>query len=146
MSAISQTEVLSAADRIEIHELTTAYGVHHDLRNFDSLRQCFTPNATYIMRVACGPTFGPHTGADAIVDQIRTFKDSQTDKRRHHISNIQVLPQDANSATVLSYVIVSAVANQELIFKTVGTYTDTVTRTHEGWRISAKELNLDTGF
>ncbi|MFP3686221.1 nuclear transport factor 2 family protein, partial [Bacillus sp. SIMBA_026] len=70
----------------------------------------------------------------------------QSDRRRHHISNIQVLPQDSNTATVLSYVIVSAVADQELTFKTVGTYTDTVTRTSEGWRISAKELNLDTGF
>jgi hypothetical protein len=146
MSAISQTELLSAADRIEIHELTTAYGVHHDLRDFNSLRRCFTSDATYVMRVAGGPTFGPRVGVDEIVDQIQIFKGSQSDKRRHHISNIQVLPQDSNTATVLSYVIVSAVANQELTFKTVGTYTDTVTRTSEGWRISAKELNLDTGF
>jgi 3-phenylpropionate/cinnamic acid dioxygenase small subunit len=83
---------------------------------------------------------------EAIVDQIRAFKDSQSDKRRHHISNIQVLPQGTNTAIVLSYVIVSAVVDKELSFKTVGTYTDTVTRTHEGWRISAKELNLDTRF
>lgn len=146
MSEFPQEEMLSAADRIEIHELTTAYGMHHDLRNFDSLRRCFMTDATYIMKVADGPTFGPHVGIDAVVDQIRTFKNAQSDKRRHHISNIQVHPRDANTATVLSYVIVSAVANQELRFVTVGTYTDTVIRTHEGWRISAKELNLDIGF
>ncbi len=146
MSALSQTDVLTAADRIEIHELTTAYGLHHDRRDFDSLRACFTPDATYVMRIADGPTHGPRVGVDAIVEQIQTFKRSQSDKRRHHISNIQVIPEDANTATVLSYLIVSAVAGEDLTFKTVGTYTDTVIRTPEGWRISAKRLDLETGF
>lgn len=137
---------MSAADRNEIHELTTAYGWHHDLRDFDSLRRCFTADATYVMKIADGPTFGPHAGVDAIVDQIQTFKNAQRDKRRHHISNIQVIARGRDTATVLSYVIISAVANQELSIKTVGTYTDTVTRTPDGWRISAKELHLDIRF
>jgi 3-phenylpropionate/cinnamic acid dioxygenase small subunit len=146
MATLNSTELLTAADRIEIHELATAYGFHHDRRDFDSLRACFTADATYIMRIADGATHGPRLGADAIVEQIQTFKRAQNDKRRHHISNIQVTPQDANTATVHCYVIVSAVAHGELSFKTVGTYTDTVTRTEDGWRISAKQLDLDTGF
>ncbi|HWH26783.1 MAG TPA: nuclear transport factor 2 family protein [Pseudolysinimonas sp.] len=137
---------LSADDRIAIHELTTAYGVHHDQLDFESLHACFTADASYLMKVADGTVHGPRLGADAIISQIKTFKASQTDRRRHHISNIQVSARDANTAEVTSYVLVSAVADQQLSLITVGTYTDVVTRTADGWRISEKVLQLDTTF
>lgn len=137
---------LTAADRIEIHELVTSYGVHHDARDFARLRDCFTEDAQYVMRIADGTVHGPRHGVDAIVDQIKVFKDSQTDKRRHHISNIQVTPLTASEASILSYVIVSAVHESGLEFITVGTYSDTVVRTDRGWRIATKELFLDRNF
>lgn len=136
----------TAADRIEIHELVTAYGMHHDARDFARLRECFTEDAQYLMRIADGTIHGPRLGADAIVDQIRAFKESQHDKRRHHISNVQVTPLSTDEASTLSYLIVSAVGDTGLEIITVGTYTATVVRTDRGWRISAKELFLDQGF
>jgi 3-phenylpropionate/cinnamic acid dioxygenase small subunit len=133
--------------RIEIHELVTSYGLHHDRRDFDSLANCFTPDASYVLRVANGQTFGPHNGRDAIIGQIRKFKESQSDIRRHHISNIQVYPKSPNEASVVSYVLVSAVTKEgALSIITVGTYTDTVNLTDAGWRISSKELLLESSF
>ena len=100
---------ISAADRIDIHELVTAYGVYHDARDFTRLRECFTPDAQYVMRIADGTVHGPRLGADAIVEQIIAFKASQNDKRRHHISNVQVTPINEGEVSVLSYVLVSVV-------------------------------------
>ncbi len=140
------TSGLTAADRIEIHELVTSYGVHHDARDFARLRECFTEDARYVMRIADGTVHGPRLGADAIVDQIVAFKEAQNDKRRHHISNVQVTPLSADEASALSYLIVSVIDDAGLEFITVGTYTDTVVRTGRGWRIAAKELFLDRGF
>ncbi|MBT8163174.1 MULTISPECIES: nuclear transport factor 2 family protein [Arthrobacter] len=137
---------LTALDRLEIQELTTGYGVHHDRRDFASLRECFTPDATYIMHITDGPTFGPHQGPVAIVGQIQAFKESQNDVRRHHISNIQIEPLGDDIASVLSYVLVSASDIDGLAIKTVGTYADTVVRTPAGWRIARKELQLDSTF
>lgn len=137
---------ITAADRIEIHELVTAYGVHHDARDFARLRECFTPDAQYVMRIADGTVHGPRLGVDAIMAQIIAFKESQNDKRRHHISNIQVVPLGEDEVSALSYVLVSAVDDEGLQIITVGTYTDTLVRTEQGWRISAKELFLDKSF
>lgn len=138
--------ILSAADRIAIHELVTIYGVHHDRRDFENLHALFTEDATYTMRIADGTVNGPRMGPDAIVGQIREFKQAQDDIRRHHISNIQVSPMDADHAQVTSYVIVSAVKDGQLEFKTVGTYSDLVVQTDDGWRIERKELLLETTF
>jgi len=140
------TAPLTAIDRLEIEDLTCSYGVHHDRRDFDALRACFTPDATYVMRIAGGPTYGPREGADAIVAQIRSFKDQQSDVRRHHITNIRIEPIDADSAAVHSYVIVSAVEDGSLSVITVGTYSDTVVRTADGWLIAEKALELETTF
>lgn len=141
-----QTGPLTAIDRLEIEDLTCGYGVHHDRRDFTALRACFTPDATYVMRIAGGATYGPRVGADEIVAQIRSFKEQQTDVRRHHITNIRIEPVDADRATVHSYVIVSAVESGTLSVKTVGTYSDTVVRTPEGWLIAEKSLELETTF
>jgi 3-phenylpropionate/cinnamic acid dioxygenase small subunit len=146
MKPKTATGTLTALDRLEIQELTTGYGVHHDRRDFASLRDCFTPDATYVMHITDGPTYGPHEGPEAIVAQIQGFKESQNDVRRHHISNVQIEPLGEDIASVLSYVLVSATDSGELAIKTVGTYADTVVRTPEGWRIARKELHLDSTF
>ena len=146
MNPKTETGLLTVLDRLEIQELTTGYGVHHDRRDFESLRKCFTADATYTMRVEGGPTYGPHEGPDAIVAQIQAFKESQNDTRRHHITNIQIEPIGNDAAAVMSYVLVSATDAQGLAIKTVGTYADTVIRTPEGWLIACKELHLDSAF
>ncbi|MDQ0867323.1 nuclear transport factor 2 family protein [Arthrobacter globiformis] len=146
MKPKTATGTLTALDRLEIQELTTGYGVHHDRRDFASLRDCFTADATYTMHIKGGPTYGPHAGPDAIVAQIQAFKESQNDTRRHHITNIQIEPIGDDTASVISYVLVSATDAQGLSIKTVGTYADTVTRTAEGWLIARKELHLDSAF
>lgn len=146
MKPNTTVSALTALDRLEIQELVTGYGVHHDKRDFVSLRGCFTPDATYTMRVTNGPTYGPHLGPDAIVSQIQAFKESQNDVRRHHISNVQIEVLGDDSVSVLSYVLVSATDADGLTIKTVGTYADMVVRTPEGWRIARKELQLDSTF
>lgn len=149
MTAIDhkQKPTFAAVDRIEIHELVTSYGFHHDRRDFEALGSCFTPDATYTLKIADGESFGPHSGRDAIIAQIRKFKESQSDVRRHHISNVQVTPITENEASVTSYVLVTATSSTEgLKIITVGNYSDLVRRTPEGWKIAGKELLLDTAF
>lgn len=146
MKPNTTVSALTALDRLEIQELVTGYGVHHDRRDFASLRECFTSGATYTMRITNGPTYGPHHGPDAIVAQIQAFKETQNDVRRHHISNLQIEELGDGTVSVHSYVLVSATDADGLSIKTVGTYADTVVRTPDGWRIARKELQLDSTF
>lgn len=137
---------LTADDRQAIQQLLSSYGFHHDAREFDSLAECFEENASYTMIIAGGEPIGPRLGRDKIVEQIRSFKRSQTDQRRHVITNFLFDEETAARARVRSYVTVIAVGEGVLEVVTAGVYTDIVRHTEAGWRIAEKTLHLDKGF
>src|SRR5687767_14881227 len=81
---------ISADDRFAIEQVLSSYGVHHDERDFESLEQCFTADASYTMQVAGSDSVIARVGRTEIVDQIRLFKSRQNDQRRHVITNFLV--------------------------------------------------------
>jgi 3-phenylpropionate/cinnamic acid dioxygenase small subunit len=133
-------------DSTEITTLLATYGWAHDERLFDELAGCFTEDATYLMEIANGQTFGPRQGSAEIVAQIREFKSKQSDQRRHVISGFMFLESTEDWAKVRSYVTVLATAGGATAVVTAGWYLDEVRRTPGGWRISAKTLHLDSAF
>jgi 3-phenylpropionate/cinnamic acid dioxygenase small subunit len=148
MSASTEASgvALTADDRHAIQQLLSSYGFHHDARDFASLAECFTEDASYTMVVAGADPIGPRLGRDAIVDQIRIFKSRQTDQRRHVITNFMFDQEAISKARVRSYVTVIAVADGVLDVVSCGFYTDVVVLTELGWRIADKKLHLDKGF
>ena len=72
--------------------------------------------------------------------------DSQTDVRRHVISNFIFEAEDKNAATVVSNLVVSAVENGEINVIISGVYRDEVARKDGVWRITNRRLDLDLPF
>ncbi|MFJ3802884.1 nuclear transport factor 2 family protein [Streptomyces sp. NPDC090088] len=133
-------------DRHEIQDLLSRYGWLHDERLFDELGSVLTKDARYTMHIGQERTVGPRVGRDEIVGQIRQFKESQSDQRRHVISNFMFLEHSPEEATVRSYVTVLASAEGTTRVVTAGWYLDKVVATPDGWRIAEKTLQLDNGF
>jgi 3-phenylpropionate/cinnamic acid dioxygenase small subunit len=123
-----------------------AYGMHHDARDFKSLADCFTDDVAYRMQITGTNTNIERRGSAEVVDQIRMFKDRQTDQRRHVITNFLIVDVSSGQVMVRSYVTVLAVQGEQLDVVTCGEYRDVVVRTPSGWRIAEKTLVLDKGF
>lgn len=112
-------------------------------------KTCFTPNAqisaSFPGADPNGPpdlsTIGPDAWTQIVED---TFAASGFESTQHIITNVRI-DFDGNSATVESYLNATHVLDPEgSIDLANGTYTSTVVRTAQGWRIAKRDLRLIT--
>lgn len=137
---------MDAAQKLEIHELLSRAAYAFDERDVAGLQQCFAPEATMLVTIADGQTFGPFDGREAIMGLMTATLDAQTDMRRHIISNFVFAEQSDHSARVLSTVVVTSAENGEIKLVTSGAYDDRVMRSAGGWQIANRKLKLELGF
>ena len=81
----------SAEDRFAISELLNRMAYFYDENHLDDLAACFTADAVMSMQIAGGDMVGPFEGRDSIMELYRGAKASQTDVRRHDITNVCLL-------------------------------------------------------
>jgi 3-phenylpropionate/cinnamic acid dioxygenase small subunit len=118
---------LTAADRIELHELAARYCDLLDARDWPGLATVFTEDAVFdLTDVDAGTLEG--------LDAIRAFMDGTTHPLAHLITNIRVL--DGEPVRLRSRVL--AIAEDRRVRS--GTYVDQVVRTAEGWRIRRRDF------
>ena len=137
---------MDAKQKLKIHELLGRAAYAFDERDVTMLEQCFTPDATMLVNIADGQTFGPFDGRVAIMALMTATLDSQTDMRRHIISNFIFEEEGDDHARVLSTVVVIATENDQIKLVTSGVYNDVVARAEEGWQIADRKLKLELGF
>ena len=137
---------LSTADRLAVHELLARSGWAYDEARLDVMQACFTDDAQMSVRIAGGDVIGPHVGREAVLALIRNSLDSQSDQRRHVISNVFFESESADSALVISTLTLLATAQGQTVLLSAGTYRDAVVRTSEGWRFRERFLSLDKGY
>lgn len=129
-----------------ITELLARYTWAHDSRDFDALQACFTESAVYTMRIADGPASTPTQGGEAIAALVKSFKEKQTDQRRHLITNVVADEVSEDAAIVRSYVTVFATEGDTSRLVTTGVCTDELVKTGGSWKFSRKDMHLDKGF
>lgn len=137
---------MNANDKLAIHELLSRAAYSFDERDLEVLEQCFTPEATMLVNIADGQTFGPFVGRDAIMELLKVTLDSQTDVRRHIISNFLFEKEAKDSAVVLSQIVLVATENGKIQIITSGTYRDAVEKRDDNWQIKDRLLTLELGF
>lgn len=134
-------------DFVAIQQLLAQYTWSHDSRDFATLAECFTEDAHYTMRIADSEPSEPTIGGEAIAALVEKFKSTQTDQRRHLISNVVLDSADESSATARSYVTVFATEGEESRLITTGTCVDHMARQSDGsWRFVSKAMHLDKAF
>lgn len=137
---------MDAEQKLEIHELLNRAAYSFDEHDLEMLEACFTEDATMLVNIADGSVYGPFEGREAIMGLLSGTLEAQTDTRRHIISNIFFENAGADSATVVSQVVLAATEDGEIRLITSGIYRDVVRRIDGGWQIADRRLNLELGF
>lgn len=120
-------------DRQDITDVALRYARSLDTKNFDTLIQCFTPDAVY----------GERRG-HAEIEAIARGALEPLDCTQHITTNFQI-QVDGDSATMECYfhaqhIRQSAVGGAELII--AGTYEDQLVRTQDGWKFQSRLLHV----
>jgi len=137
---------LSAEDRQDIQELLARSAWAYDEARLDVMEACFRPDAQMRLRIAGGDVVGPYDGRAAVLDLIRGSIESQSDQRRHVISNVFFESQGIDEAVVLSNLTLLATADGEIAVLSAGVYRDTVVRSDGAWRFRERFLSLDRPY
>ena len=116
------------ADRAKIADLWGAYRAGNDQRDFGLLESCFTEDASFTVHIAGGDTVGPLAPRKEVMEFFRAALGSQTDRRRHVLTNFRYLDEGVTVA------------------KSAGVYDTAVVLDQGGWRFRSVVLDLDSPF
>lgn len=138
------TDNMSA--RLAIMETLNRYAWGYDTRDLELMGGSFDVDGSFDITLEGHEGWGPYEGRQAIVDWLGGIMESQTDQRRHCVTNMVFRELGADSARVDSYLVLTAVENGALRVVCTGTYHDDMVLRDGAWLIGRKTLRLDNPF
>ena len=133
------------ADKQAITEMLNHAGVAYDVADVDFLVSTFTDNGTFRMTIAGGDEIR-FEGTETIGALYRDSLKSQSDQRRHLVTNLYFTAETETSATAVSYLVLIAVKDGALTVLSSGMYTDSVVLEGGAWKIVDRFLQLDLPY
>lgn len=130
------------ADRDTVEQLFATYAWAMDARSFELFDDVFTRDASFVVSIAGGDTYGPFDGRQAVAEFIGSTTREQTDQRRHAIVNVRTEGPDRATALLSLYVVDGGV----LTVKSCGVYTVELAEEDGTTKFRSMDLALDLGF
>jgi len=141
MSPRTDTDV--PADPFAVRETPARYALALDQHDPAALTDVLTEDATWTFTLTGTAGTGPITGREAILDFVRRATDGQSDRRRHHLTNVVVRSADAGAAVVQAYLMLTSNAGGVASVVMTGRYTFGLRHVDDAWRIAELLLDLD---
>lgn len=135
----------TAEVRADVEDLLARYALGYDEGDLELIAGCFTTDAMMSIDVDGAERAGPFHGREAIVELVRATARSQSDRRRHVLTNL-VLKHSGDQARARCYLTLFAVADGALRAITTGAYVCDLRRTEQGWRLTRLQIRLDLPF
>ncbi|WP_219413518.1 nuclear transport factor 2 family protein [Pseudonocardia nigra] len=136
---------MSARSEIENVLGRAAWG--YDENDVDLIAAQFTENSTMTLQIGRdGDTIGPFEGREAIRKLHADSLQSQTDQRRHNISNLLITKETADEASTTSNLTLLSIENGAVKVLSSGWYRDELVREDDGWRIRTRHIYLDLPY
>lgn len=135
----SAVAALSAADRIEIHEVLARYGWSLDTGDADGFIACFAPDAELIWDAFAEPgCWRGHAALRRFIEWFRARPESAG--RQHHVSNV-VVEATPDGARARAYVLVALAAGDgPHRLHVMGHYEDALVREAHTWKLSRRVI------
>jgi hypothetical protein len=124
---------LSAQDYAEIQQLYARYNVAIDTGDAEGYAATFTPEGM----------FNNLTGHDALVGFIKTWRERLNGASRRHWNTNLLISGDAKTASASVYLMLLDVSTKPGTIAAVGTYTDSLIKTADGWRFAKRTTHMD---
>ncbi|MDR6123520.1 3-phenylpropionate/cinnamic acid dioxygenase small subunit [Bacillus sp. SLBN-46] len=138
--------MVDTTEKMKIGELLSKSAYALDERKLEMLGECFSEDAIFTMRIAEGNLVGPFTGHGEIMNLMKDSMETQTDKRRHVVSNVFFEKVDSEHASVLSYLSLFATENGNIKLLTTGLYQDEVVKINHQWKIKKRHIDLELPY
>ncbi len=134
------------SSRLQIIETLNRYAWSYDTRDLELMGNCFADDGVFEISLEGHEGWGPYRGRKAIVEWLASVMESQSDQRRHCLTNLVFRDMGPTSAEVDSYLLLTAVEAGALRVVCTGTYTDKMIVAGGRWVITHKSLRLDNAF
>jgi SnoaL-like domain len=131
-------------DHYAIRGTAVRYSYAYDERSLDALRDLLTDDAVFGLTISGSP-LEEIRGKVAVVEWLAEIMESQTDQRRHAVTNIVVDELTDSRATVVAYLNLVAVSSVASLV-TTGFYRFQLEKTEDTWRISYILTGMDRPF
>ena len=137
----------NAADRQAILDTLSKYTWGYDEGDFAMLADAFTETAQSGGKVSgTDIKWGPMDGRDQIVSILEGIRKTQTDQRRHCVSNFLFTKQTATEASFRCYLNLIAAEGGKPKLITGGYYDIDVVKDGDTWRMTRLDGVLDAPF
>lgn len=136
---------MTARPEIENAIHRAAWG--YDENDVDLIAAQFAEDAVLTMQIGReGDVIGPFAGREAIRKLHADSLVSQTDQRRHNVSNVIIDAESADAASTLANLTLLSIENGAIRVLSSGFYRDEFTRDGDAWRIATRHIYLDLPY
>jgi hypothetical protein len=134
------------ADKQAISEMLGKGGWAYDTPDVDYLADMFTEDGVFDLTIAGMGQVGSFKGRAEIRKLYEDSLASQTDQRRHVVTNIFFEDETDSSVTAVSYLVLIAIKDGALNVISSGVYRDSVVLDGGTWRLARRDLHLDLPY
>jgi hypothetical protein len=132
------------ADAQDALNALSRWALGYDSRDVELMDDAFAAETRFVLRPPGGATPLVFEGHAAVMKLFTDSLASQTDRRRHVLTNQYVERVSRKRMRVTSYLVLIVIENGALRVQTTGVYRDVVVRERDGvWRIRERDLTLD---
>lgn len=132
--------------RAEIENLLNRYSLAYDKPDMAVMAATFSDDAVMSLRIGGGDIIGPFDGKEAIMKLMTDSLASQSDQRRHLVTNLVIEKETDDEATVTSYLTLISVADGKASLLSTAVYEDEVRKDDGEWRFTKRHIELDLPY
>ena len=133
------------ADTLAITGLLNQAGTAYDSGDLEFILDLFLEDSVFELVIA-GNEPMVFAGKDNIRALFEGAHETQTDQRRHCVTNIYFTDETDTSVTAVSTLILISVENGALTVLSSGVYTDSVVLVGGAWKLQRRHLHLDLPY
>ena len=133
------------ADTLAITGLLNQAGTAYDSGDLEFILDLFLDDSVFELVIA-GNEPMVFAGKDNIRALFEGAHETQTDQRRHCVTNIYFTDETDTSVTAVSTLILISVENGALTVLSSGVYTDSVVLSDGAWKLQRRHLHLDLPY
>ena len=133
--------------RAEIENVLGRAAWGYDENDVDLIAAQFTETATMTLQIGRdGDVIGPFEGREAIRKLHADSLAGQTDQRRHNISNVVLVKETPDTASVTSNLTLLSIENGAARVLSSGWYRDDLVKVGGDWLIATRHIYLDLPY